>query len=532
MMLQNYNPFHNELISIIVAASPIAFMFFLLVVARVKGYIAGVLTLGYTLVAALFWGLPLTQSGLAGFFGFSYGIFPIIYIIFPAFFLYNLVVASGHFQAMRHSLESLTPDRRLQVLLIGFCFTSFLDATAGFVAPVAISTAILVSIGFPAMTAAAVCLVASAVPAAFGAIGIPVIVMSKVTGFPVDVLSKTLGTVIPFMSVLIPAWLVIIVSGPGGARGIWPHITVTSLLYAGLTWLVATYHGPYLAGVIPAVLSLFGLLATIKLFPPQELFRFTGDAAVVSQAFRWRQFAWGWLPFVILTACVIVWNLPFIAAFLEQFTFVWYLRGLHNVVVMIPPASLAPSPLPAALTFNLASNTGTSLLLATVISAFVLKIKPKTYVSVFSDTLRQLKWPTVNMGSVFALAFIINFSGMSATLGLAFSHAGALYPFFTPFLALLGSFIVGSNTATNAMFGSLAMVSAQNLGFDPVVAVSVLSAGTVVGKMIAPQALAVAASSAGLTGKEGEIFTFTLKHSFIFAVILGVIAMVRAFIQL
>lgn len=532
MWMQNYDPFQSELVSFIVALLPVIFMLVLLSVLRVKGYIASVLTLLFTIVIAMVWGMPPLIAVLSGSYGFAYGLFPIIYIIFPAFLLYNLVVDHGHFTAMRRTMEQLTPDRRLQLVLIGFCFTAFLDSIAGFVAPVAISTSILISLGFPARTAACLCLVASAVPAAYGAIGIPVIVMSKVTNLDLQLLSQTIAQIIPFMSFLIPGWLVVSLAGWRNAREVWVHIFLCSITYSSMTWLVATYFGPYLAGVIPALASLGVVLWSIKRIPPINVYRFDGDELVVAGSNpNWYALGRGWFPFILVTIVVMVWNIPVINRLLDEFTVIWSIPGLDGMVIKMPPASFREEPLLAKLSLNVLSSAGTGIFVATILTSAWLGISASSYRKTLVATLRQMKWPTINMGSVFALAFIINFSGMSSTLGLAFASTGAMYPFFTPLLALLGSFIVGSNTATNAMFGALEVVSAEKLGFDPVLAVSILSCGTVAGKMVAPQALAVATAAAGLTGREGDIFRYVLKQSITFAVILGILALIKVYLE-
>lgn len=530
MWIQNYDPFQNGWLSFLVALLPILVMLILLTIIRVKGYIASLFTLGATVIIALIWGVPPIITLLSGAYGFMYGLFPIIYIIFPAFLLYNLVVDHGQFVKMRQTMEQLTSDRRLQLLLIGFCFTAFLDSIAGFVAPVAISTSILVGLGFPAIRAAGLCLVASAVPAAYGAIGIPVVVMSKVTGLDMQQLSVTIAQIIPFMSFLIPGWLVVSLVGWRKAREVWIHIFACAFSYSVMTWLVATYFGPYLAGVIPALISLGILLWCIKRLPPSDVYHFPGDAEKNNVNLSWKDLGREWFPFILATITVMSWNIPAVSHFLETFTVTLSVQGLDKMVVKIPPASFQAEPLAAVFNFNLLASMGTAIFMATLLTAWWLKISPNNYFTTLAGTLQQMKWPTINMGSVFALAFIINFSGMSSTLGLVFASTGILYPFCTPFLALLGSFIVGSNTATNAMFGALEVVSAEKLGFDPVVAVSILSCGTVAGKMVAPQALAVAASAAGLAGREGDIFVYVLKQSLIFAVILGTLSMVKMYI--
>ena len=530
MWEQNYYPFQHEALSFIVALLPVLVMLTLLTVFKVKGYVASLVTLGVTILIAIAWGVPLLITVLSGVYGFVYGLFPIVYIIFPAFLLYNLVVDHGQFAKMRQTMERLTPDRRLQLLLIGFCFTAFLDSIAGFVAPVAISTSILVSLGFPAVRAAGLCLVASAVPAAYGAIGIPVVVMSKVTGIDMQQLSMTIAQIIPFMSFLIPGWLVVGLAGWKKAREVWVHILVCSFSYSFMTWFVAYYFGPYLAGVIPALVSLGTLLWCITFFPPAVTYQFIDDKPMRGNTnFNWLDLGKEWFPFILATLTVMIWNIPVVNNFLDSFTVFLPIQGLNKVVVMVPPASFKPEALSAVIHFNLFSSMGTAIFVATLLTAWWLKISLRNYGNTLIGTLRQMKWPTVNMGSVFALAFIINFSGMSSTLGLAFASTGELYPFCTPLMALMGSFIVGSNTATNAMFGALEVVSASQLGFDPTLAVSILSCGTVAGKMVAPQALAVAASAANVIGREGEIFSYVLKQSIIFAVILGVIAMVRMY---
>ncbi len=531
-------------LSALVAAIPIIFFFVALAVLRMKGHIAGLITVAIAVVIAIVvYQMPAPMALAATGYGFLYGLWPISWIIVAAVFLYKLTVKTGQFEIIRSSVLSITGDQRLQMVLVGFCFGAFLEGAAGFGAPVAITAALLVGLGFNPLYAAGLCLIANTAPVAFGALGIPITVAGKVTSTDPFLIGQMAGRQLPLLSLFVPFWLVFIMDGWRGVRETWPAIFVAAAAFA-LTQYYTSNHWAYeLPDITSALVSLVVLTLFLRfVWQPQEDFAFQGAGGGVSAAehraqsqYSLGQIIKAWSPFIVLTIMVTIWTLPAFkglfakGAPLESWVMSFHIPGLDKLVMKAVPIVKAATPYEAVYKFDVLSATGTSILLAAVISAFILGVNIKLFFTTLWETLVELARPIFTIGLVLGFAFIANYSGVSSTLGLAFAATGVLFPFFSPFLGWLGVFLTGSDTSSNALFANLQQVTAQQIGVDPTLTIAANTTGGVTGKMISPQSIAVACAAAGLVGKESDLFRFTLKHSLFFAVIIGIITYIQAY---
>jgi L-lactate transport len=541
---QIYAPLGGSLwLSAAVAVIPIIFFFVALAVLRMKGHIAAIITVALAvLVAVIAYGMPTSMALAATGYGFLYGLWPISWIILAAVFLYKLTVKTGQFEIIRSSVLTITADQRLQMVLVGFCFGAFLEGAAGFGAPVAITAALLVGLGFNPLYAAGLCLIANTAPVAFGALGIPITVAGKVTGIDPFLIGQMAGRQLPLLSLMVPFWLVAIMDGVKGVRETWPALLVAGLTFAIVQFVTSNYWAYELPDITSAIASLVVLSLFLKVWQPANIFTFAGVGAAGAAArgtgpvYSLGQIIKAWSPFIVLTIMVTIWTLPeFKALFapngsLAAFTRSWHIPGLDNLVIRDIPIVTTPTPYAAVYKFDIIAATGTSILIAAIISSFILRVSPKMFVETFVETVRDLIKPIFTIGLVLGFAFIANYSGLSSTLGLAFAATGALFPFFSPFLGWLGVFLTGSDTSSNALFANLQAVTATQIGVDPVLTVGANTTGGVTGKMISPQSIAVACAAVGLVGKESDLFRFTLKHSLLFAVIIGIITYLQAYV--
>ena len=527
MWTQAPDPLGSIFLSALAAAIPIAFLFWALAIRRWKGHAAGPATVALAvLVAIAVFGMPAPLALASTLQGGLYGLFPIGWIVVAAVFLYRVTVESGQFAIIRDSVASLTSDRRLQALLIAFSFGAFLEGCAGFGAPVAISAAMLVGLGFQPLYAAGLCLVANTAPVAFGSIGIPILVAGQVTGIDVFLISKMVGRQLPLVSVLVPFWLVAIMAGRKGVREVWPAALVSGGSFAVAQWWTSNYLGPLLPDIISSLVSIACLVAFLTVWRPARTWRFDEEpAATASPAtHRLGTLAWAWSPFIVLTILVANWGVRPVKALLDTVTIAFPFPLIHQAVVL--PGATAPAP--AVYTFNWLSATGTATLLAGLVSVAIARMRPSAALALFGRTLASLAAPLLTIASVLGLAYIGNTSGMTTAMGTALASTGALFPLFSPVLGWLGVFVTGSDTSSNAVFGKLQTVSAQHTGMDPVLAIAANSSGGVTGKMISPQSIAVACAATGLVGHEASLFRFTLKHSLLLLAIIALITFLQA----
>ena len=550
---QLYAPLGSLGLSALVALIPIVFFFLALAVFRLKGHVAGTITLLLSIaVAILAFGMPTEMALASAGYGFIYGLWPIAWIIVAAVFLYKLTVKSGQFEIIRSSVLSITNDQRLQVLLIGFCFGAFLEGAAGFGAPVAITAALLVGLGFNPLYAAGLCLIANTAPVAFGALGIPIIVAGQVTGIDAFDIGAMAGRQLPILSVIVPFWLVAMMDGWRGIKETWPATLVAGVSFAVTQYFTSNYIGPELPDITSALVSLVSLTLFLKVWQPAQAAVpavagvSAGSAAVAGgfgksrntepTPYSFGQILKAWSPFLVLTAMVTLWTLkPFKALFatggpLDFTVFLFEIPYLHNLAIKIAPIVAEPTPIAAVFKLDPISATGTAIFFSALISMLILKITPKNGLTTFKDTVVELKWPIISIGMVLGFAFVTNYSGMSSTLALVLAGTGALFPFFSPFLGWLGVFLTGSDTSSNALFSSLQATTAQQIGVNETLLVAANTSGGVTGKMISPQSIAVACAATGMVGKESDLFRFTLKHSLIFAAFVGLITLAQAYV--
>ncbi|MCD9031101.1 L-lactate permease [Luteimonas sp. Y-2-2-4F] len=546
---QLYDPAGNLWISSAVALIPIAFFFFALVVARLKGWLAGTLTVLLALaVALLFYRMPVDRALASAAYGFVYGLWPIAWIIIGAVFLYKVSVRTGQFDVIRASILSVTEDQRLQMLLVGFAFGAFLEGAAGFGAPVAITAALLVGLGFKPLYAAGLCLIANTAPVAFGAMGIPIIVAGQVTGLDAFEIGQMAGRQLPFLTIVVLFWLMAIMDGWRGIKETWPAVLVGGGSFAIVQFLTSNYIGPELPDITSAIASLVCLTLFLRVWQPRRIFRFEPDAADapaegaapgVALPMPPTRHSTGaivkaWSPFIILTAMVSIWSVkPFKALFaaggaLENWVLAVPVPFLHRLVEKTPPIVGTAAPYDAVYRFDWFSATGTAILIAALISIVLLRMRPAHAVATFGETLKELRTPIYSIGMVLAFAFVANYSGLSATLALSLAHTGDAFTFFSPFLGWLGVFLTGSDTSANALFAALQANTAQQIGVPEVLLVAANTTGGVTGKMISPQSIAIACAAVGLSGRESDLFRFTVRHSLIFAAMVGVITTLQA----
>ncbi len=542
---QIYSPLGSLGLSAMAAVIPIVFFFLALAVFRLKGHIAGSITLALSILVAIFaFQMPADMAFAAAGYGFAYGLWPIAWIIVAAVFLYKLTVKSGQFEVIRSSVLSITDDQRLQVLLIGFCFGAFLEGAAGFGAPVAITAALLVGLGFNPLYAAGLCLIANTAPVAFGALGIPIIVAGQVTGIDAFKIGAMTGRQLPLLSMFVPFWLVFMMDGLRGVKETWPAALVAGLSFAVTQYFTSNFIGPELPDITSALASLICLTLFLKVWQPKRSFSeakgSVGAAVVQPSGSQPSPYSFGeifkaWSPFLILTVLVTIWTLkPFKAAFapggaMYNFVFNFAIPHLDQLVIKTAPIVAAPTAMPAVFKLDPISATGTAIFLSALISMAVLKINFKTGLTTFKETFWELRWPILSIGMVLAFAFVTNYSGMSSTMALVLAGTGAAFPFFSPFLGWLGVFLTGSDTSSNALFSSLQATTAHQIGVNDTLLVAANTSGGVTGKMISPQSIAVACAATGLVGKESDLFRFTVKHSLFFATIVGLITLIQAY---
>jgi len=538
---QNYDPLNNLWLSSLVAVIPIVFFFFALIKLKLKGYKAGTITVVLALlVALLLYGMPVPQALASVAYGFLYGLWPIAWIIVAAVFVYRISVKTGQFDIIRASILSITPDQRLQMLIVGFSFGAFLEGAAGFGAPVAITAALLVGLGFNPLYAAGLCLIVNTAPVAFGAMGIPIIVAGQVTGLDSFQIGQMAGRQLPFLTLIVLFWIMAIMDGWRGIKETWPAVMVAGGSFAIAQYLSSNFLGPELPDIISSLASLICLTLFLRRWQPVRIFRFEQPAADTASAdaprYTLSQIVRAWMPFLFLTATVTLWSIPpFKALFakggaLYDWVFSVPVPLLHELVARMPPVVSAATPYAALFKFDVVSATGTAILLAAVISVIFLRMKPSAALRTFGETLKELALPIYSIGMVLAFAFISNYSGLSATLALALAHTGQAFTFFSPFLGWLGVFLTGSDTSSNALFAALQATTAQQIGVSDVLLVAANTTGGVTGKMISPQSIAIACAAVGLVGRESDLFRFTVKHSLIFTCMVGVITTLQAYV--
>jgi len=561
--IQVYDPLHGPWLSTAAAALPIVLLLVALGVLEWRAHRAALLGLLAALaVSILVFGMPARTAVATAAYGAAYGFLPIGWIVLNAVFLYSLTVATGQFDVLKSSVGRLSHDRRIQALLVAFSFGAFIEGASGFGTPVAICSALLIGLGFTPLYAAGLSLIANTAPVAFGAIGTPILTLGAVTGIPATTLGMMAGRQLPFVSLIVPAWLVVSMSGWRGLRSVWPAVLVCGGTFAAVQFAWSNFIGPELVDIAGGLASIAALAAFCRAWQPsdrwedatvatsalaaQPLPTTVGGVASATHALATHSVGRAWMPWVFLSVAVIVWGLAPVKAFLNQGALApaWKVPMVHRMVFReYPVAAARVDPLrigdpayrndhaeAALLTVNWASATGTAILLSSLLAALYLRVPPRQFAAIARQTLVRMRSPLATIMLMLALGFVTRYGGTDATLGLAFTRTGRLYPFFATLLGWLGVALTGSDTSSNVLFGSLQKITAQQLGFNPILITTANSTGGVMGKMIDAQSIVVATASTGQSGQEGRILRFVFWHSVALAAIMGTIVMLQAYV--
>jgi lactate permease len=542
-------------VSALLAVLPTLVLLYLLGVKRKASWMAALAGLGATLLLAYFgYGMSLRHTASSAAYGACFGIFPISWIVFWALVLYEITVRTGKFEIIKDSIGSITSDKRMQALLIAFAFGAFIEGCAGFGTPVAVAAAMMVGLGFSALYASSICLLANTAPVAFGSIGIPLVTLAGITGLPlsrvngVAGLSGVAGTLTTPIAFILPAYLILVTSGWAAMVEVWPAVLTCGAVFATIHFFVSNFIGPQLTDILSSIGAMGALVVLLRFWEPKhieqhsqevdESMKTPADELPLRQHdvrsgphYTTRQIWSAWMPYALLVVFVLAWGYPPFAAMLNRASVSFAWPGLHNEILRMPPIVRAPAKYAAMFNFNWLSASGTSCMGASLLAAAFAGMSPRAFGQIILSIARKLIRPTVTVASMLAMAFVMNYSGATGTLGLAFSATGRAFPFFSPIMGWLGVFLTGSDTSANALFGNLQVVSATRLGFDPVLIAAANSAGGVMGKMISLQTIAVAAAATGMSvADQSKLFRFTLKHSIFLAAVVGVEVMLCAYV--
>ena len=549
---QVYDPMGNIALSTLFAALPVVVMLVALAFLHIAAHWAAIAALVVAVLCATFaFGMPGGMAVRAAGLGVLSGLFPIGWIVLNIIFLYRLTVANGSFAILQRAIASVTPDRRLQLLLIAFAFGAFFEGAAGFGTPVAVTAAILIGLGFSPLAASGLSLIANTAPVAFGALASPVIALSAVTGIDLDVLSAMIGRQLPFFSLLVPFWLIWAFAGFRAMADIWPAVLVTGVSFAISQFFVSNYIGPMLVDVISALVCMACLVGFLRVWQPRETWtnpslrgkdpsaglvlgpRPVGVGADVTMdhPLDRAELVRAWMPWLILTVFVFAWGLPSIRAALNGiFTTSFPISGLHLGVIKSPPVVEKAAPEAAVWTFNILSMTGTGILLSSVLAGLLMRFSPLALLQEYGRTIWKVRLSLVTIAAMLGLGTLTRYSGLDATMGLAFASTGFLFPLFGTMLGWLGVALTGSDTASNVLFGGLQKITAQQLGLSPVLMAAANSSGGVMGKMIDAQSIVVASTATNWFGQEGTILRFVFFHSLALAFLVGLLVMLQAYV--
>ena len=533
---QAYDPLHCAILSTVFAALPIVALLGALAFLRIKAHWAAVLGLATALlIATLAFHMPADRAFAAAAYGGAFGLLPIGWIILNVIFLYTLTTERGLFPVLQQSLAAVTSDRRLQLLLIAFCFGAFFEGAAGFGTPVAVTAALLIGLGFRPLEASGLTLIANTAPVAFGALGTPIITLSAVSGLDLHKLSAMVGRQLPFFAIIVPFWLVAASAGFKGMLEVWPALLVAGACFAVPQFLMSNLHGPWLVDIVASVTSMSALVLFLLVWHPARTWHHAGESDDTSGPAGPRPgraaIVRAWVPWVILSLLVFVWGLSGVRAFLDRLSVVRIpFPHLHQLIQRMPPVVAAPSPEAAVYNLNWLSATGTAIFLAAVISGLVMGFGPRAMARLYWATLKRVRFSLLTVAAMLARGYLTRYPGLDATLGLAFAKTGVLYPFFGTLLGWLGVALTGSDTSSNVLFGSLQRISAEQIGISSILMAAANSSGGVMGKMIDAQSIVVASTATRWYGHEGDILRYVFFHSLILAALVGGLVLLQAYV--
>ena len=550
---QGYDPTGHWWLSTLIAALPVVVLLGSLALGHVKAHYAALMGLATALLVAIFgFHMPARLAGVTAVYGAGYGLFPIGWIVLNVIFMYQLTVEAGCFNVLQHSMTGITQDRRLQLLLIAFCFGAFFEGAAGFGTPVAVTAAILIGLGFRPLQASGLSLIANTAPVAFGALGIPIVALAKVTGFSEVTLGAMAGRILTPFCVLVPFWLICAFVGWSAMLEVWPAILVAGVSYAIPQLLVSNLHGPWLANIISSVVSMTCLVGFLFVWHPKRVWTFEGEAAKTehraSHGFSRSEVTRAWVPWIILSVIVFLWGTQTVKNMMnapeKTFTSLasWHtppskvtnpqfpVIGLNNLVFRVPPVVTKPTKEPAVFGLNWVSATGSGILLAAVISGLLMGLSIPKIFSIYGRTIMKVRFSLLTIAAMLAIGFMTRYSGLDATLGLTFARTGHLYPFFGTLLGWLGVALTGSDTSSNVLFGSLQKITAQQVNVSPVLMSAANTTGGVMGKMIDAQSIVVASTATQWYGHEGDILRYVFWHSLALAALVGVFVFLMAYV--
>ena len=544
MWNQVYDPLANEVLSTLVAAIPVVILLVMIASGKVKAHIAAAIALVAAICIAI-WGftMPPGLALRASALGLVSGFFPIGWIVLNVIFLYRLSVQKGSFELLQRTIGGVSPDRRIQLLLIAFSFGAFFEGASGFGTPVAVTGAMLMGLGFSPLAAAGLSLIANTAPVAYGALGTPIQGLASVTGLDPFLLGAMVGRQLPFFSLIVPFWLIWAFAGFKGMKEIWPAILVTGVSFAVPQFVISNFINPWIVDVGASLISMACLIGFLKIWQPRTLWlspalrsrddsvgtmpATTMSTAKVTTAEMWK----GLLPWIIVCVVLLVWGSDwFKLAVNKTFTINYVVDGLHNLINKVPPVVAKPAPEGAVFSFTYLSYTGTGMLIAAVVSAFLMGFSPGGLIAAYGKTIYAVRYSLMTIAAMLAIGTLTRYSGIDATLGLAFAHAGFLYPFFGTLLGWLGVALTGSDTASNILFGNLQKITSEQLNLSPILMAAANSSGGVMGKMIDAQSIVVASTATNWFGHEGTILRFVFKHSIALACLVGLFVMLQAYV--
>jgi len=553
---QVYDPAGHWFLSTVVAALPVIVLLGLLAGLRMPAHLsaaAGAAT--GVIVAIVVFKMPALLAVSSFFYGAAFGLLKIVWIVVAAVFLYDISVETGQFEIMKQSVAAITPDRRLQLLLVAFCFGAFIEGCAGFGAPVAIAGAFMIGLGFKPFQAAALNLIANTSPVAWGAIGTPVHTLAAVTSLNESDLNAMIGRILPITAFIIPVWLVRAMVGWKETFEVLPAILAVGGSFAVTQWFWANHMDSNLVDIAAGIVSLVVTLLFLRVWQPKKIWRFVDESeadvtsarSTIRRQYSSRQIAKAWMPFAILSVFVLCWGLPSIKTALNQATTPsfkvimangearpgppgWDWPYLHGKVSRTTPVVAKPTPEAARFDFNWLTATGTGCFLAAIVAGLLLGLRLVQMLRIFGSTLVRLRFAILAMTCMLGIGYLTRYSGMDAVLGLAFTRTGWLFPFFGTYIGWLGVALTGSDTSSNALFGSLQKITAQQLNLSPILMCATNSAGGVMGKMVDAQSICIATAATNQVGHEGSIFRFLFWHSVALAAIVGLIVMIYAYV--